>query len=66
MSTATQESIKVGHMSIRYFIDGAATGGLGVFELTVPPNSNVPPPHSHTANEECVYVLRRRTTVCGG
>jgi len=52
-----QAVIKVGQMSIRYLIDGTATGGMGVFELGVPPSSNVPPPHSHTANEECVYVL---------
>ena len=25
--------------------------------MLVPPGSNVPPPHSHTANEELVYVL---------
>ena len=56
-SLSAHESIMVGQMSIRYLIDGSATGGLGVFELAVPPNSNVPPPHSHTANEECVYVL---------
>ena len=30
---------------------------LGMFELTVPSGSNVPPPHSHSNNEECVYVL---------
>ncbi|MBU6481682.1 MAG: cupin domain-containing protein [Nitrospirae bacterium] len=56
-SESTQESIMVGRMSIRYLIDGTATGGMGVFELIVPPNSNVPPPHSHTGNEECAYVL---------
>ncbi len=55
--TGAQEPISIGQMTIRYLIDGAATGGLGVFELDVPPGSNVPPPHSHTANEECVYVL---------
>ena len=54
---STQDSIMVGRMSIRYLIDGTATGGMGVFELSVPPDSNVPPPHSHTRNEECVYVL---------
>jgi hypothetical protein len=27
-----------------------------MFELTVPPGSNVPPLHSHTNNEEIVYV----------
>jgi quercetin dioxygenase-like cupin family protein len=55
--TGAQEPISIGQMTIRYLIDGAASGGLGVFELDVPPGSNVPPPHSHTANEECVYVL---------
>jgi quercetin dioxygenase-like cupin family protein len=54
---SSQESIQVGQIGIRYLIDGRATGGMGVFELTVPSNSNVPPPHSHTLNEECVYVL---------
>lgn len=47
----------VGQLGIRYLIDGAATGSMGVFELTVPPGSNVPPPHSHSNNEEIVYVL---------
>ena len=54
MSTQT---IKVGQLEIRYLVDGAHTGGLGVFELTVPAGANVPPPHSHSHNEECVYVL---------
>ena len=49
--------VKLGQMEIRYLVDGAEKGGLGVFELTVPPGSNVPPPHSHTRNEECAYVL---------
>lgn len=56
-SPSAQESIRVGQMRIRYLIDGTASGGMGVFELSVPPASNVPPPHSHTANEECAYVL---------
>jgi mannose-6-phosphate isomerase-like protein (cupin superfamily) len=54
---SVEDSIRVGQMSIRYLVDGSASGGLGVFELGVPPHSNVPPPHSHPANEECVYVL---------
>lgn len=49
--------IKVGQLAINYIVDGASTSSLGVFELTVPPGSNVPPPHSHSHNEECVYVL---------
>ena len=51
------QSIKVGLLEINYLVDGADKGGLGVFELCVPPGANVPPPHSHTDNEECVYVL---------
>jgi quercetin dioxygenase-like cupin family protein len=49
--------IKVGQLSIRYFIDGSQTSSMGIFELTVPAASNVPPPHSHSNNEEIVYVL---------
>jgi quercetin dioxygenase-like cupin family protein len=49
--------IKVGQLGISYIVDGSRTASLGMFELTVPPGSNVPPPHSHSNNEECVYVL---------
>ncbi len=49
--------IKVGQLGIKYIVDGSDTCSLGMFELTVPPGSNVPPPHSHSNNEECVYVL---------
>ena len=49
--------IHVGQLGIDYIVDGSATESLGIFELTVPPGSNVPPPHSHSNNEECVYVL---------
>jgi quercetin dioxygenase-like cupin family protein len=49
--------IKVGQLSIRYLLNGADAHAMGMFELSVPPGSNVPPPHSHSNNEECVYVL---------
>jgi len=49
--------INVGQLTIRYLIDGSAIGSAGIFELTVPPGSNVPPPHSHANNEEIIYVL---------
>ncbi|CAG4909060.1 cupin domain-containing protein [Paraburkholderia gardini] len=55
--TAADEPINIGQLGIRYLIDGTATGGMGMFELTVPSGSPVPPPHSHTRNEECVYIL---------
>ena len=53
----SQQAIKVGQMEIRYLVDGAQSGGLGLFEMKVPAGARVPPPHSHTDNEECVYVL---------
>jgi quercetin dioxygenase-like cupin family protein len=50
--------IRVGGLEIRYKIDGVETGaGSGMFELTVPAGARVPPAHSHTENEEIVYVL---------
>ena len=53
----SHQIIKVGRLEIRYLVDGAHKAGLGVFEMTVPAGAHVPPPHSHTNNEECVYVL---------
>src|SRR3954465_3098767 len=58
--------IKVGRLGINYIVDGSQSGGLGVFELTVPAGSNVPPPHSHSNNEECVYVLAGVLRYSGG
>ncbi len=49
--------IKAGQLGINYIVDGSGTQSIGMFELTVPAGSNVPPPHSHSNNEECVYVL---------
>lgn len=51
------DSISIGQLSIRYLRDGAARGEMGSFELTVPPGANVPPAHSHAANDEFIYVL---------
>jgi mannose-6-phosphate isomerase-like protein (cupin superfamily) len=49
--------VNVGHLEIRYLVDGSEHGGLGLFEMNVPSGAHVPPPHSHSDNEECVYVL---------
>jgi uncharacterized cupin superfamily protein len=54
---ATLEIIRVGQIEIRYVQAGDNACQMGCFELRVPPGSNVPPPHSHSANEELVYVL---------
>ena len=50
--------ISIGQLTVNYIVDGCETSSMGMFELTVPPGSNVPPPHSHSNNEECVYVLQ--------
>ena len=49
--------INAGQLGIRYLVDGSHSASMGMFELTIPPASNVPPPHSHSNNEELVYVL---------
>jgi quercetin dioxygenase-like cupin family protein len=53
----SDQLVKVGQLEIRYLVDGAQKGGLGLFEMRVPAGAHVPPPHSHPNNEECVYVL---------
>jgi quercetin dioxygenase-like cupin family protein len=49
--------IRLGQIEIRYLQQAGEGCQIGCFEMRVPPRSNVPPPHSHTANEELVYVL---------
>ena len=51
------ELIRVGPLEIRYLQKAGNGCEMGFFEMRVPPASIVPPPHSHIANEELVYVL---------
>ena len=61
MQPQEQPVVKIGQLEIRYLIDGTLSGaGMGMFELTVAPGARVPPAHSHTNNEEIVYVLEGR------
>ena len=58
MQPTIHPPIHVGQLEIRYLVDGVESGAAtGLFELTVPPGARVPPPHSHTHNEEIIYVL---------
>lgn len=52
-----EDVIRLGGIGVRYLVDGSATRSQGMFELTVQPQSPVPPPHSHTDNDEMIYVL---------
>ncbi|HEY7580631.1 MAG TPA: cupin domain-containing protein [Acetobacteraceae bacterium] len=58
MQPQEQPVLNFGKLQIRYLIDGTVSGaGMGMFELTVEPGARVPPAHSHSRNEEIVYVL---------
>ena len=54
---ANKEAIRLGQLEIRYLLDGGGRNEMGVFEITVQPGAKVPPPHSHSNNDEFVYVL---------
>jgi len=66
-SPTAPEVIRLGPLEIRYLQKAGNGCEMGFFEMRVPPGSIVPPPHSHTANEELVYVLEGilRYTVAG-
>lgn len=51
------ETIRIGAIEIRYLQESGDGCRMGCFEMRVPPNAMVPPPHSHPDNEELVYVL---------
>ena len=53
-----QDPIRIGKIEIRYLVDGTRAGHSGLFEMTLPPNANVPPAHSHRDAEEVLYVLQ--------
>lgn len=58
MQDNVREPIRIGQIEIRYLLDGVEAGAAsGMFELTVEPGARVPPAHSHSHNEEVIYVL---------
>jgi quercetin dioxygenase-like cupin family protein len=61
------EVIRLGQLEIHYLQHAGGGCDMGMFEMRVPPGSNVPPPHSHAGNEEIVHVLdgMLRYTVSG-
>lgn len=67
VSLRIPEVIRVGQLEIRYLQHAGNDSRMGCFDLRVPPGSNVPPPHSHDASEELLYVLEGslRVTVGG-
>ncbi len=52
------DEIRLGQLTIRFLIEGGASGGsISVFEFDVPARTKVPIPHSHDNYEETVYGL---------
>jgi len=50
--------IKIGQLTIRFLLEGAASGGsVAVFEFDVPAGAKVPIAHSHDGYEETIYGL---------
>jgi uncharacterized cupin superfamily protein len=58
VNSPAERVIRLGQIEIRYLQQAGGGCEMGCFEMRVPPNSNVPPPHSHSSNEELVYVLQ--------
>jgi quercetin dioxygenase-like cupin family protein len=55
---STTEEIRIGQLTIRFLLEGRASGGsVAVFEFDVPAGAKVPIAHSHDAYEETIYGL---------
>jgi quercetin dioxygenase-like cupin family protein len=58
MAIGAREEIRIGQLTIRFLLEGEASGGsVAVFEFEVPSGAKVPIAHSHDAYEETIYGL---------
>ena len=56
MMMGTSEEIKIGGLTIRFLLEGKASGGsVAMFEFDVAAGARVPIAHSHDAYEETIY-----------
>jgi quercetin dioxygenase-like cupin family protein len=63
MESSQTETIPVGAMGIRFFVEGHDSNGtVAVFECDVPAEAKMPAPHSHDAFEETIYGVRGVST----
>ncbi len=63
MNQATEETITVGALGVRFLVEAAESNGTAsVFECYVPANARMPAPHSHDSFEETIYGLAGVTT----
>lgn len=58
-----KETIKVGQLELRFFLDDDDTNNqMVVFEFDIPPGAKVPVPHYHKEVDEMVYGLKGITS----
>ena len=58
MVMSASEEIRIGQLTIRFLIEGEASGGsVALFEFDVPAGARVPAEHSHDSYEETIYGL---------
>ena len=58
MMKGTGEEIKIGGLTIRFLLEGEASGGsVAMFEFDVAAGARMPVAHSHNAYEETIYGL---------
>ncbi|HEX3661124.1 MAG TPA: cupin domain-containing protein [Acidobacteriaceae bacterium] len=56
MAAGTDEEIRIGGLTVRFLLEGAASGGsVAMFEFDVDARANMPVAHSHDGYEETVY-----------
>jgi quercetin dioxygenase-like cupin family protein len=60
----SDQTIAVGHLTIRFLLTGEDSGGsIAAFELTVPGSRRLPAPaHSHDRYEETIYGIEGSLT----
>lgn len=64
MMTGTHEEIRVGQLTIRFLLEGHASGGsVAAFEFDVPAGAKMPVAHSHDGYEETIYGLQGMLTM---
>ena len=63
MDASSKATIHAGAVEIRFLVDADDSGGsVTMFECRVPPDVQVPVPHSHDSFEETIYGLEGVST----
>lgn len=64
MEAQAGDVVRIGSLQLRFLVDEARdSGGVVMFEMTVPPSARVPAPHYHKDVDEVVYGLEGTLTM---